>query len=1013
MHFLRQLTTTLPAPTYADSSLNQISLEYTYAELQQATRNFDASMKLGSGSYGGVFRGILRDGTEVAIKVLDVPDEAGFEEEVKVLSKFRHPHLVILMGFARHGTQRLLVYEMLAGGDLHKRLQRSCVEGKPFTWSERVSTALDAACGLSHLHHSSPKVFHRDIKTPNILLDKNGTAKMADFGLACLSHASAHRVKQASGTVGYACPLYVQRGVVTEGSEVYSFGMVLLELLTASPPAYMGHSPSSGSNQIQYLVNHINCDLRASLSLADSKAQWPPTAARAVAELALICTRMNEEQRPNFEEIVRTLRGIHDGSSLSASPAPLRPAPVVPQGHSSPVQPVPMMHCPGRPVVGQPLAPVRSAYGGAMPHNPNLQPKVVSRSSEKSYQAERQVSPARQVPVPVTSSPMKMYSPNVMANRATLPRKGSDAERSSFLVPKANATNVAPRVLSRGSNAPSHEPSAAPAVTALSSSFYKSPVHEAVSRSSPILFCLECVFAEGVNLNNVPREQRRIVHRLGEATPLNQRFPPLRVGRVYQTWLFDCLVAYEAARSTISREHFQVWAEEVRARRPGDLVSDDRPRCNFLLANCSGNGTHLNGDHLQSRGEQSMIRHGDIITLSRAGADGTSQARFIQFSFDLSDSCLREAEWSDTAEAHEELPGSMHSSMGSEDGMQGDPVFVLEVCGPAVYDQVPVEQRQISYCPPAEQEGGEQQLYSSLVVGRAHQLDFWHEVLHNDAFNTLSRQHFEVQTWRCTSASRFSFLVRNLSDVNPVHVRGGPEETTEDPPSMLDKNEQRHLLDGDEIVMNLNQEHTFWLIFRDLTASTSIPNQRSCEDSPARETTTDLDPGASNVPNVVTPSAVTMPLSTIAAESTSTYSSKMQGGNFTFDQPSRVPASVLRPPVSLYMKDEDEISTTATPHDLLHEEDQEEEDDGGMLNGQSPVKAAGFAPSYNFSSTRARAGSVPKRERDARGVRASPTAAARVLTPPLRRDSRGVLESQRRPELLHGNGTGFCGQRMA
>ncbi|CAK0851220.1 unnamed protein product, partial [Prorocentrum cordatum] len=104
-----------------DSSLNQISLEYSYAELQQATRCFDATTRLGHGSFGGVFRGIQRDGTEVAVKVLDVPEEGGFEEEVRVLSKFRHPNLVILMGFGRHESKRFLVYELLAGGDVHRR----------------------------------------------------------------------------------------------------------------------------------------------------------------------------------------------------------------------------------------------------------------------------------------------------------------------------------------------------------------------------------------------------------------------------------------------------------------------------------------------------------------------------------------------------------------------------------------------------------------------------------------------------------------------------------------------------------------------------------------------------------------------------------------------------------------------------------------------------------------------------------------------------------------------------
>ncbi|CAE7604536.1 unnamed protein product, partial [Symbiodinium sp. CCMP2456] len=309
---------------YGDRNLNDICLEYTYEELKQATNNFDEThMKLGSGSYGGVYKGILKDGTEVAIKVLDVPNEAGFEEEVKVLSKFRHPHLVILMGFARHGAKRLLVYELLSGGDVHRRLQRSCHEDIPFPWRERVGVALDAACGLSHLHYASPKVFHRDIKSPNILLDRNGTAKMADFGLACLSHTAAHRVSRASGTVGYACPLYVRRGVVTEGSEVYSFGMVLFELLTASPPAFMSRKSGEGSGQIQYLAHRINGDLQNALSLLDKKAAWPAATARAMSELALRCTRLREEARPNFAEIVRALRGIAELPSTAPACPPL------------------------------------------------------------------------------------------------------------------------------------------------------------------------------------------------------------------------------------------------------------------------------------------------------------------------------------------------------------------------------------------------------------------------------------------------------------------------------------------------------------------------------------------------------------------------------------------------------------------------------------------------------------------------------------------------------------------
>ena len=260
-----------------------------------------------------------------------------------MLSKFRHPNLVILMGFAVNGTQRLLVYEYLSGGDVSRRLQKCARDNLPFTFSQRLSVALDAACGLSHLHNASPKVFHRDIKTANILLDRNGGAKMADFGLACLSRSSEHKVKQASGTIGYACPYYIQRGVVTEGSEVYSFGMVLIELLCNAPPACSGPNPG----EILYLVNHLQGSVSRCCGMADAKAGWPPGIATKVAELAMNCVSMNEQQRPKFVQIVKGLRNIIEISSVSndaaavAAVAPVsKPVIATQQTSVSPIAPV-------------------------------------------------------------------------------------------------------------------------------------------------------------------------------------------------------------------------------------------------------------------------------------------------------------------------------------------------------------------------------------------------------------------------------------------------------------------------------------------------------------------------------------------------------------------------------------------------------------------------------------------------------------------------------------------------
>lgn len=431
---------------------------------------------------------------------------------------------------------------------------------------------------------------------------------------------------------------------------------------------------------------------------------------------------------------------------------------------------------------------------------------------------------------------------------------------------------------------------------------------------APILFSLECIFSEGIPLADVPREQRLIVHKLAteddaiRGAPL----PPLRVGRIFQTSLFDALVSDDNARSTISREHFQVWAEEAPSPPLND-GGDSRLPCTFCLTNFSGNGMHVNDKHLQARGERSILHHGDVITLSRSvtGHDGTYQARFIQLRFDLSDSCLRPAEWFDAGvtprseDLEETQPlsddGVQDASGSDSTGYEGELAFYLEVCGPAVRD-LPLDRRRIEYSPPVEEEGEQPHLYSALFVGRAQQLSFWQDVLGNEALKTLSRQHFEVQTWRSVSSSSeasFSFLVRNLSDVNPIHVRGGPEETTEDPPSLLAKGEQHHLLDGDEIVLNLNQDHTFWLIFRDLTKSTSI-----VASSPAQY-------GFAGV-ETVAPSVT-------------------QAWNVAPLRQGR-PASVLRPPFPLMMKDEDTISTAATPHDLYHDERDEMDDDDDTTN---------------------------------------------------------------------------------
>jgi serine/threonine protein kinase len=323
-----------PAPP-TDANLNSISLEYSYEDISRATRNFNESYLLGRGAYGSVYKGILKDGTEVAIKVLSNPKESGFKEEVLVLSKFRHPNLVILMGFSRRMKERFLVYELLPGGDLCSRLQKD----PSFDWRKRLVACLDAALGLSHLHNSSPKVFHRDIKTQNILLDRNGSAKIADFGLALLAQPrQGVRVEQCSGTLGYADPLYISSSVVTEKSEVYSFGMVLLEVLTGRPPAVQ--HPVTG--QIQYVYAHLSGDIRSVLPMVQTRAGWPPDLAQRMARLAIACIDKAESNRPVFVHVVARLRDLVSRWSTSTPVANIFQAPIF-QPAPQPVVPTPLL----------------------------------------------------------------------------------------------------------------------------------------------------------------------------------------------------------------------------------------------------------------------------------------------------------------------------------------------------------------------------------------------------------------------------------------------------------------------------------------------------------------------------------------------------------------------------------------------------------------------------------------------------------------------------------------------
>jgi len=333
----------------AAERLSSVCLEYAPEQLEVATDSFSLSRRLGAGGAGTVYRGTLRDGSDVGVKVIDLAalgDDlamSGFEEEVAVLSKFRHPNLVVLMGWARRGDCRFLVYEFLPGGDLSARL-RKCQEirGQPFLWKERLNVALDAATGLAHLHNASPEAFHRDIKPPNILLGAGG-AKVADFGLSCVSE-NFSRTKNTglqcelpSGTPGYSCPHYLASRVITEAREVYSFGVVLLELLLNIPAATRLNGAIVFPIEKTVAPTSPGAPARVMAAL-DRTAGWPVQVAHEVAQLALACISMDEDRRPSFNQACRSLRSLRDRpANALLGPLPQHVIAALPTPHQAPL----------------------------------------------------------------------------------------------------------------------------------------------------------------------------------------------------------------------------------------------------------------------------------------------------------------------------------------------------------------------------------------------------------------------------------------------------------------------------------------------------------------------------------------------------------------------------------------------------------------------------------------------------------------------------------------------------
>ncbi|EEC72800.1 hypothetical protein OsI_06491 [Oryza sativa Indica Group] len=285
---------------------------FSFHELQSATDNFNSKNILGQGGFGVVYKGCLRNGALVAVKRLKDPDITGevqFQTEVELIGLAVHRNLLRLYGFCMTSKERLLVYPYMPNGSVADRL-RDYHHGKPsLDWNKRMRIAVGAARGLLYLHEQcNPKIIHRDVKAANILLDESFEAIVGDFGLAkLLDRQESHVTTAVRGTIGHIAPEYLSTGQSSEKTDVYGFGILLLELITGPKTLSNGHAQSQKGmildwvrevkeeNKLDKLVDR---DLKDSFDFAELECS---------VDVILQCTQTNPILRPKMSEVLNAL----------------------------------------------------------------------------------------------------------------------------------------------------------------------------------------------------------------------------------------------------------------------------------------------------------------------------------------------------------------------------------------------------------------------------------------------------------------------------------------------------------------------------------------------------------------------------------------------------------------------------------------------------------------------------------------------------------------------------------
>ncbi|KAF7013730.1 unnamed protein product [Triticum aestivum] len=316
---------------------------FTFRELAAATNGFRADCLLGEGGFGRVYKGYLESINQVvAIKQLDRNGLQGNREflvEVLMLSLLHHPHLVNLIGYCADGDQRLLVYEYMPLGSLEDHLHDPSPDKPRLDWNTRMKIAAGAAKGLEHLHDkTNPPVIYRDLKCSNILLGEGYHPKLSDFGLAKLGPVGdkTHVSTRVMGTYGYCAPEYAMTGQLTLKSDVYSYGVVLLEIITGRRA--IDNTRAAGEQNLVAWARPLFKDRRKFPQMADPalEGRYPARGLYQALAVAAMCVQEQPTLRPLIGDVVTALsylasqpydpevHGVHRPSRLTASGTPPR-----------------------------------------------------------------------------------------------------------------------------------------------------------------------------------------------------------------------------------------------------------------------------------------------------------------------------------------------------------------------------------------------------------------------------------------------------------------------------------------------------------------------------------------------------------------------------------------------------------------------------------------------------------------------------------------------------------------